>query len=66
MASLVFKTRIKGCILQDKKLKGFEGKNVKVVITEIERKDKRKWQSLSSVDLHGVYDKMNIRDIAYE
>ena len=66
MASMVFKTKIKGETLRYKKLKKLDGKEVTVVVTEIETTRKRKWNSLSSISLAGKLDKMNIRDFAYE
>lgn len=66
MASMIFKTKIKGETLRYKKLKKLDGKEVKVVITEIERRGKRKWNYLSSVSLGGTLDKINVRGFAYE
>ncbi len=66
MASMIFKTRIKGETLRFKNLKKLDGKEVTVVITEVGAARKRKWNSLSSVSLGGKLDKLNVRDLAYE
>ena len=66
MASMIFKTKIKGETLRYKNLKKLDGKEVTVVITEIDAARKRKWNNLSSVSLAGKLDKINIRDLAYE
>lgn len=66
MTSLVFKAKIKGETLRNRKLKNLDGKEVKVVITEIESKGKKKWETLASIDLGGVFDNKNVRDFAYE
>ena len=66
MGSIVFKTKIKGETLRNRKLKNLDGREVKVVVTEIESKEKRKWLKLGSVALGGALDKQNIRDYAYE
>lgn len=41
MTSLVFKTKIKGETLRSRKLKNFDGKRVKIVVTEIDSKNKK-------------------------
>jgi hypothetical protein len=66
MASLVFKTKIKGDTLRSRKLKNLEGKSVKVIVIEISAKNKKKWITLASFDLGGKLDNINIRDFAYE
>ncbi len=66
MASLVFKTKIKGETLRYKKLKNFDGKKVNVVITETDTKNEKKWLTLASIDLGGILDHKNVRDFAYE
>lgn len=65
MASIVFKTKIKGETLRNKKLKKFDGKNVKVTVTEAESSNGKKWHTLGSVDLGRILDHKNVRDFAY-
>ena len=57
MTSLIFRTKIKGETLRHGKLKKLDGKEVRVTITEITSKDKKKWASLSTADLKGKLDK---------
>ena len=66
MASMKFKTKIKGETLRNKQLKKFDGKEVTVEITEVKVTKKRKWESISSISLAGHFDKVNVRDFAYE
>ena len=49
-------------------LKKFIGKRVNIFITEVNEKPNkiRNWQFSGSVDLKGVLDDKNIRDLAYD
>lgn len=66
MSAVVFKAKVKGETLKNRNLKRFDGKEVSVTIVELSKGNKRKWKSLSSLNLEGALDSVNLREYAHE
>ncbi len=67
MKTLKFRRKLKTNTLVIKNVDEFVGKEIEITIKEAIGKSKEsKWRYTGSVNLGGVFDDKNIRDIAYD
>lgn len=67
--TITIRKRLKSDIIKlGKKAKSMLGKNVEIVIRELDEPTpiEKKWQYLGSVSLGGETDNINIRDLAHD
>ncbi|MCF8262331.1 MAG: hypothetical protein K9J12_16270 [Melioribacteraceae bacterium] len=66
MKNLEFKTKIKGKFIRHEGLADLKGKEVRVLIKEIQEQNQKQWKLIGSLNLKGELDLINIRDFANE